>query len=338
MVAAALLKGEGFDVFGVHFTNGFMGGSGKPEMERLAGQLGIPMHFLDLAAPFRELVVDYFAKAYGAGKTPNPCLICNPEIKFGLLLKFCENLGATHLATGHYARVRPGPDGRYHLYQGKDAGKDQSYFLSRLTQAQLSKAFFPLGDFTKRRVRQLAQRRGLVPVIDSESQDVCFIQGSSYGEFLASLPGFSPKTGRIEDRKGNVLGRHQGLHLFTVGQRRRINCPAKEPYYVLALEGSTGRLIVGNKAETFSASCAVEEIRWIGDIPSGEFQASTRIRYRHQAAASTIRITGNDTAWVRFETPQKAVTPGQGAVFYRDKEVLGGGWIDETRFHERYPA
>ncbi len=330
LMAAALLKDQGFDVFGIHFSTGFGGDPGKRELTRLAGQLHIPIHFLDLSASFRKQVVGYFASSYAAGRTPNPCLVCNPEIKFGLVLNYCKSLGATRLATGHYAKVRREVDGNFHLYRGKDSAKDQSYFLSRLTQDHLSQALFPLAEWTKREVKALSKKRGFVPATSGESQDVCFTQGSSYGEFLASLPGFSPKTGRIQDRRGKILGRHRGLHLFTVGQRRGINCPDAEPYYVLALEGDTGRLIVGKEAETFSASCTVEDIRWIVSAPSDGICAKTRIRYRHQAAPSRIRLTGPDTAFVEFENPQKAVTPGQGAVFYRGEEVLGGGWIAET--------
>lgn len=330
MMAAHLLREKDATVFGVHFTHGFGAGPCPSEMERLGHRLGIKIYFVDFSEAFRKKVIDYFAESYASGKTPNPCLVCNPDIKFGLLFDVCKGFGATHLATGHYARVRRETDGGYHLYRGKDTQKDQSYFLSRLTQEQLSRALFPLGDLTKDTVKQLAGEKGLVPAARGESQDVCFIQGASYGEFLSSLPGFSPRTGSIVDRRGNILGSHRGLHLFTVGQRRGINCPAAEPYYVLSLEPDTGCLVVGKKAETYASSCMVKEIRWINGVPDGEFRGETRIRYRHRAAPSVVRPTGPDTAQVHFDSPQKAVTPGQGAVFYRGDEVLGGGWITKT--------
>ncbi len=330
MMAAHLLRENGAAVFGVHFIHGFGAGPQPSEIKRLARRLGIKIYFVDLSEAFHTKVIDYFSEAYASGTTPNPCLVCNPEIKFGLLFDVCKKFGATHLATGHYARVRRETDGGYHLYRGKDTQKDQSYFLSRLTQEQLSRALFPLGDLTKDTVKKRAGEKGLVPAAQGESQDVCFIRGDSYAEFLSSLPGFSPRTGSIVDRRGNILGSHRGIHLFTVGQRRGINCPAAEPYYVLSLEPDTGRVVVGKKAETYASACTVDQIRWINGVPDGEFRGETRIRYRHRAAPSVVRPTGPDTARVKFDSPQKAVTPGQGAVFYRGDEVLGGGWITKT--------
>jgi len=327
MMAAVLLKDRGFDVFGVHFSTGFEGGPSKTEMDALAGSVGVPLHHLDLSAAFRHQVVDYFIASYQAGRTPNPCLVCNPEIKFGRLLEASRTLGAECLATGHYARVQRDGEGKYHLYRGVDSQKDQSYFLSRLTQDHLSHALFPLGDRRKADVKALAFRRGLRPVTRGESQDVCFIRKSTYSAFLRSLPGFSPAKGIIQDRGGRVLGTHEGLHQFTVGQRRGIGCPAAEPYYVLELQAEKGRLIVGGKAETYAASCRAEGVRWILNPPPAGALVEARIRYRHRGAASLVRITGADTVQVSFQAPQKAVTPGQGVVFYSGDEVLGAGWI-----------
>jgi tRNA-specific 2-thiouridylase len=272
--------------------------------------------------------VDYFAAAYQDGETPNPCLVCNPKIKFGVLLEAARRRGATHLATGHYARVARAPSGAYRLYKGVDAAKDQSYFLARLSPDQLSHACFPLGPLTKDRVRELAARAGLAPVARRESQDVCFIRGANYADFVVNITGRHPRPGDIVDGAGNRVGRHNGLHRFTVGQRRGINCPASRPYYVVRIDTRRNRLVVGFKDELQVDRCRVRDINWIVDAPSGPIAVDTRIRYRHHAVAATLRPHGADRAGIRFQRPQAAVTPGQGAVFYRGDEVLGSGWIE----------
>ena len=233
--------------------------------------------------------------------------------------------GATRLATGHYARRIPDTDGRFHLHRGIDPLKDQSYFLARLTQAQLSAACFPLGEMTKSEVVSAARRRGLSPVSRQESQDVCFIPEGRYGRFLAAQEGFHPTPGPIEDLHGNTLGQHPGTHLFTVGQRRGINCPAAGPYYVLRIDPERNRLVVGRKENLLSRECRVEKINWLVDPPATGTKVSTRLRYRHRAAASTLVPDGETSAIVRFDAPQEAITPGQGAVFYRGMKLSAAG-------------
>jgi len=329
LVAAYLLKKQAREIVGLHFLTGFekTGDPGPTQIQALFRSLDIPVHVVDLKAPFRKAVVDYFAAAYQNGETPNPCLVCNPAIKFGVLLQKARQLGATHLATGHYARVETGASGRYRLLKGVDAGKDQSYFLARLTRDQLARACFPLGSWTKDRVRALAAEKGLAPVARSESQDVCFVRESSYADFLVQTVGMEPRPGEIVDTQGHLVGTHQGLHRYTVGQRRGINCPASRPYYVIRLDVRRNRLIVGFKEERSTSRCRVRDINWIADAPDGPLAVDTRIRYRHQAAASTVVPDERGGAAVRFEEPQSSVTPGQGAVFYRGEEVVGGGWI-----------
>ncbi|HSO20679.1 MAG TPA: tRNA methyl transferase PRC-barrel domain-containing protein, partial [Desulfosarcina sp.] len=208
-----------------------------------------------------------------------------------------------------------------------DAGKDQSYFLSRLTREQLARACFPLGTRTKAQVRALAERNGLVPTTRRESQDVCFIRDGAYADFLEGATGFRPQPGEIVDVDGNRVGRHNGLHRYTIGQRRGINCPASQAYYVVRIDARRNRLVVGFKDALSAGHCRVRDINWIADPPEGEAVVDTRIRYRHHAAASTLCPDGPDRARIRFDRPQAAVTPGQGAVFYRGEEVLGGGWF-----------
>jgi tRNA-specific 2-thiouridylase len=338
LVAAYLLKEAGHNIFGVHFTTGTERKTpGKNNEDpshvasQIADQLGIEVKLLDCSVEFQKKVVDYFTQTYQTGKTPNPCMVCNPTIKFGSVLDFSRKFGATSLATGHYARTSKDHTGRFHLYRGIDDKKDQSYFLALLNQQQLARACFPLGHMKKTDVFKLAANKGLEAVKKSESQDICFIKDQAYGEFLAMQTGFKAKPGIIEDVHGNVLGSHNGLHLFTIGQRRGINCPAAEPYYVVGMDPEQNRLKVGFQKDVESLECKIENINWINPTPNSPINVHTRVRYRHTAAASKLFITSKETAIVRFETPQSAVTPGQCAVFYRDAEVLGGGWISRDR-------
>jgi len=257
-------------------------------------------------------------------------VVCNPSIKFGVLLRFAQGLGAECLATGHYAMVRQDSLGRYRLLKGVDTRKDQSYFLARLSQAQLAKTRFPLGALTKVAVREIAARRGLKPAALQESQDVCFIKaGSSYSQFIAGLSNRLSEPGLIETTGGEIIGEHQGLHAFTVGQRRGINCPAAAPYYVVRLDTARNRLVVGLKKDLLTAECGVTRINWICPAPQAPLRVQARVRYRTRETPATLTPLSEDSARVRFDSPQPAVTPGQAAVFYDGDEVLGGGFISK---------
>ncbi len=351
LVAAYLLKKQGHSVIGIHFVTGYesaahdknknnnlanprtvtfpsLKDSALHKISHISDQLGISVKIIDCRKAFKSKIVDYFTQTYQAGKTPNPCLVCNPSIKFGTVLDFALNLGASYLATGHYARITKDNTGIFHLLKGIDPKKDQSYFLSFLSQKMLARAFFPLGSMTKSEVIKLAKEKEFVPFTKSESQDVCFIKSNAYGQFLAMQKGFNAKQGLIEDINGNILGEHKGLHLFTIGQRRGINCPASEPYYVVRIDKEQNRLVVGFKKDLLSSECRIIKINWINQVPTSPIKVYTRLRYRHKAALSTLFPVDRHTAIVRFETPQSALTPGQGAVFYQDDEVLGGGWIE----------
>ena len=337
LMAAHLLKEKGHNVIGVHFVTGYEDPSpdnGQSTHLRkshkifsIAKQLGIDIKILDCSIEFKKNVVNYFIRTYEAGQTPNPCMVCNPSIKFGTVYDFARKLGASALATGHYARINLDKTGKFHLYKGVDPKKDQSYFLARLTQQHLAGACFPLGTMTKSDVVKLAGDKGLRPIKRKESQDVCFIRDNNYGAFLAQQQEFEPIPGPIKDLSGNVLGEHKGLHLFTIGQRRGINCPASEPYYVVNMDTRENILTVGFKKNLLASECRVNNINWIQEIPGHPIKVYTRLRYRHKAAASKLFPANEKTAMVRFERPQSAITPGQCAVFYRDDEVLGGGWI-----------
>ncbi|MDY6791309.1 MAG: tRNA 2-thiouridine(34) synthase MnmA [Thermodesulfobacteriota bacterium] len=331
LAAAYLLKQQGHPVIGIHFLSGFETKafpSYNNKFTDIANQLGIAVKIIDISADFKLKVVDYFTQTYLSGKTPNPCLVCNPSIKFGTLFTFARKLGASRLATGHYARTSADSEGKFHLFRGMDRKKDQSYFLAFMTQKQLARACFPLGKMTKSAVKKLAQEKGLRPQIKKESQDICFIKDNKYGNFLLQQQNFKAKPGDIVDMKGHILGKHNGLHLFTIGQRRGINCPAAEPYYVVRLDINDNRLVVGLKKDLLSSSCRVSKINWITDKPPAPLDVDIRLRYRHKAVRSRLIPDGSTSATINFEIPQSAVTPGQGAVFYKDDEVIGGGWID----------
>ena len=332
LMAAHLLKKQGHRVVGLHFTTGYE--QQTIPIDTVADQLGIESHVVDLRSEFSSAVVDYFVRTYRDGRTPNPCLVCNPVIKFGHLLVAARNLGADRLATGHYARLHRDENGSAHLFRAVDVGKDQSYFLAFLDQRQLQQACFPLGEYRKTEVKAMAAAAGYRPVTSGESQDVCFIKGTSYSGFIeqhldeAALP----EAGDIVDVNGQILGRHHGLHRYTIGQRRGLNCPAAEPYYVLQLDARNNRLVVGFRKETFTRQCRVTRLNWIQPTPGSSLQVHTRLRYRHRGASSTLQRPVTDAVdggvWtVRFDEPQAAVTPGQGAVFYRNDEVIGGGVI-----------
>jgi tRNA-specific 2-thiouridylase len=346
LVAAALLKDQGRPLIALHFLSGYEAGvapgrlpnadaafaamedHARRTLQPLTDQLDIPLYIIDLRAEFQSRVVDYFVTTYGLGKTPNPCLVCNPSIKFDILWEKARALGAVQIATGHYARIETANDGRMRLLRGIDKQKEQSYFLSRLSQRQLAVATLPLGAMTKEQTRRLARQHGLVPATAQESQDVCFIKTGTYGDFLAQQPQFSPRPGTIEDLQGRTVGRHKGLHRFTIGQRRGIDCPATEPYYVVRLDPHRNCLVVGGKKDLLATHCRVYQINWIAPPPQAPIPVMTRVRYRHKPVPSTLTPMAADRAEILFERPEAAVTPGQGAVFYAGDEVLGGGWIE----------
>jgi len=349
LYAAWILKQTGRRVIGIHFVTGYekKGGDHQttapsswltlhskscrvaiPVMNHVAEQLGIPIHIIDIKNRFEAEVVSLFEEAYRCGLTPNPCLLCNPTIKLGFLIDIAETLGASSLATGHYVRTRPDDTGGIHLLKGEDPIKDQSYFLSMVPPERLAKALFPLGGMRKEEIKKRAAEEGLASFAKGESQDICFIQDGDYKAFLLSRPGFTMRPGPIVTKDGTEVGRHLGLHGFTVGQRRGINCPGPYPYYVLALEPEANRLVVGKKEDLLSDTCTVTRLNWIRPPSRASFDAVCKIRYSHKGSPCRIELDpAKENATVTFDSPQSAVTPGQGAAFYADDEVLGGGWI-----------
>jgi tRNA-specific 2-thiouridylase len=274
-------------------------------------------------------VVAYFVNEYARGRTPNPCLRCNAAIKFGRLLEHLAAAGVSRLATGHYARLQREADGSVALYRGVDPGKDQSYFLSRLPLEILPRLSFPLGSLTKGEVRRRYQDLGL-PLLgaDQESMEICFIPDGRYPEFIRRQRGAPGPPGDMVDSRGQLLGRHRGLEAYTVGQRRGLGVPAREPYYVVALQPEGNRVVLGYRSELLAAGLLASQVNWLIAPPQRELEASAVIRYRHPGVAARIMPLEGGQVRVIFATPQAAVAPGQGVVFYRGDRVLGGAWIE----------
>jgi len=299
------------------------------DARRVAEALGIPHYVVNLRDAFYREVVEDFLSAYAQGETPNPCIICNRRLKFGLLWEKARALGADYLATGHYARVSYDPGrGRYLLKKGLDPAKDQAYALYTLTQEQLSRTLFPLGELTKEETRRLAQERGLITARKPESQEICFIPDNDYRRFLKKRLPEAIKPGPIKDDRGRVLGQHQGLPFYTVGQRKGLGLAAGEPLYVLRLLPEENALVVGKKEEVYHRQLLADHLNFIA-IPGleGPLRVNGKIRYASREAPAVIEPAGPGQLRCRFDEPQWGITPGQSAVFYDGDIVVGGGII-----------
>ena len=334
-VAAAVLKERGYDVIGVTmqlWDNSAEKSSGSccsiediHDARRVAYQLDIPHYVVNLKEAFSRHVIDYFVNSYLKGETPNPCLKCNEHLKFDILLRKACELEADYLATGHYARILNDGEGSYHLLKGVDTSKDQSYFLFTLGQKELKRLLFPLGDITKAEVRDIAGKKGLKVADKGESQEICFVPDGDYSAFLsARTDDFT--SGEIVDADGNVLGRHEGIHRFTVGQRRGIGISANKPLYVTAIDKGAGRITVGSKEELLSNGLEAQFVNLVNPEEGFPDRAVCKIRYRHPGAESSV-VFEDGLLRIYFKEPQGAVAPGQAAVLYNGDEVVGGGWI-----------
>ena len=341
-VAAALLVEEGYDVIGATMQiwpswlpasqaeGGCCSLAAVEDARQVAAALGIPYYVLNLQEPFEDEVIRPFAEAYLRGVTPNPCLVCNTRLKFGSLLAKARALGATRLATGHYARSGFDPGkGRYFLRRGVDPRKDQSYALYGLDQGQLAASLFPLGGLRKGEVRSLARDRGLGVAEKGESQEICFIPDDDYAGFLRTYRHEALAPGPIVDRAGCLLGHHQGLARYTVGQRRGLGIAAPEPLYVLALRPASDEVVVGPEEALYQGELWAEEINWISlatPLPAS-VEVRAKIRYSAPLAEAVVYPQDERRAKVVFDRPQRAVAPGQAVVFYQGDEVVGGGTI-----------
>lgn len=327
-VAATLLQRQGLNPQGVHLRLSPL--AAPPDrVEALAQRLKIPLTVIDLQREFAREVLDYFVSEYVRGRTPNPCVRCNAAIKFGRLWDYLRSQGFTHLATGHYARLNLDDDGAPGLFRGVDRRKDQSYFLSRLPLSLLPNLLFPLGQMTKAEVRRLSREAGL-PVREDqrESMELCFIPAGDYQDFLKARRGIEGPPGDFVDPGGRLLGRHHGLESYTVGQRRGLGIPAREPFYVIDIQPELNRVVLGHREELLSPGLTASRMNWLIPPPTGEIEAVAVIRYRHPGVRARITPRGEGEVKVAFATPQSAVAPGQAVAFYHGDRLLGGGWIE----------
>ena len=349
-VAAALLKEQGYEVIGVTMQiwpsdgpdeetkefGGCCGLGAVADAKRVAYRLGIPHYVVNFRDVFAEKVIDNFCHEYSLGRTPNPCVRCNQFVKFGALLEKARELDAGLIATGHYARIERGEaNGRHLLKKGIDRSKDQSYFLYTMTQEQLGHSLFPLGGFTKARVRQIAGELGLAVTNKPESQEICFIADNDYPRFLKEHIREPVKPGPILDRRGNVIGEHQGIIFYTIGQRKGLGISAREPLYVVAIKRESNAIIVGTKEEVYGTELTVSVLNWMAiEKLNQPLRVRAKIRYLHQEAEAVVTPSEENRVWVRFEEPQMAITPGQAIVFYDGDIVIGGGSIDGVKERE----
>ena len=335
--AAVLLEEAGYEVHGLHLS--LLKGLPLPEGRvpddgadagAVARMLGLPFHDVDLSECFRQTVVDYFIREYEAGRTPNPCVFCNRTIKFGAMWDAAQALGADCLATGHYANIaRDAATGRYLLRQGADRAKDQSYFLCRLTQEQLSRTLFPLGGLTKPQVRELAETRGLVTARKRDSQDICFIPDGDYVGFIARCTGRPSPTGPFLDLEGRVLGQHKGFIRYTRGQHKGLGLAIEPPLYVLDKDPRTHTIRLGHDQDLFTTEVIAGDWNWIAvSALTGPIEVTAKTRYSQRESLATAEPLADGRVRLRFREPQRAVTPGQFAVLYDGETVVGGGVIE----------
>jgi len=340
-IAAAILKEQGYEIIGatMKIWSGEQCGKHGPrsccslkdieDAKRVCDALGIRHYVLNFEEVFRKEVIDYFASEYLAGRTPNPCIVCNEKIKFGRLLKKAMELECDFISTGHYARIEN--NGVYKLKEALDKSKDQSYVLFSLSSAQIQKVIFPIGDFTKDDVKARAEELGLDVYKKPESQEICFVPDDNYQDFIKEYCGAEIKEGDIVDAAGKVLGRHNGFWNFTIGQRKGLGVSHRTPLYVVGIRPDENIVVAGEFAEVKKKRFVVRGVSWFYKGSSnGSFEAEVKIRYNHKKARAWLKAIGGNGVEVEFQEAQEAITPGQAAVFYDNEYVLGGGWIEKV--------
>ena len=337
-VAAALLKEQGYDVLGMMLrlwsepgkeeSNRCCTPDSMAQARRVAAKLGIPFYVIDAKDVFRDTVVQYFLDGYARGETPNPCLVCNRQIRWTFLLDHALALGAEYMATGHYVRITRDAQGKSQLLRAVDRSKDQSYVLHVLTQEKLKHALFPVGDYPKPEIRAIAERHGLPTASRKDSQDLCFLAGEDYRNFLQRNAAEMLKPGEILTRDGRSVGAHTGLANYTIGQRKGLSVASAVPLYVLGKNAITNTLIVGTQDELGSRELMARDVNWVsGDAPQEPFRAEVKIRYTAKEAEALVTPLDMNRVQVRFEVPQRDITAGQAAVFFQGDLLIGGGII-----------
>lgn len=337
---AALLLDQGYDVVGITLKlwpqdcvsraeDKCCGPQAVTDARAVCHKLGIPYYLIDEAAEFQTHVIQYFADEYKAGRTPNPCVMCNQNLKFGRLINRADQLGAQYIATGHFARLEKSADGaRTLLKRGKDPRKDQSYFLFSLRQDQLARALFPLGEKTKSDTREVARHCQLKTADKEESMEICFVPDNDYGRFLQQAKLVEKHRGELVNLQGQVLGHHDGIEFFTIGQRKGLGISSAKPLYVIELDAANNRVVVGDDSALDRDEFVADRCNWIPfEVPSEPLRATVKIRYNHPGSSASVTPLSNTRVKVKLDSPQRAITPGQAAVFYQDDLVLGGGWI-----------
>lgn len=325
-VAALILKENGYSVFAVTMDTGFLTDKDFSQVEKVAKFLNIPLYLLNLKKEFSQNIIDFFLQEYLAGRTPNPCVLCNQLVKFGFLKEFAIKKGAKYFATGHYVR-KEYQQARYILKKAKDKSKDQSYFLYQLSQEQLSSFLAPLGEISKKEVIEKA-KKSKVPARQAESQEICFIKEKNYAEFLVNNFSLKIEPGEIVDINGKVIGQHKGLIYYTIGQRKGLGISAKTPLYVIKIDASSNCLIVGEEKYLYAQEMLVENVNLVSISEIKQpLVVEVKIRSQHKGAKGIITCLARDRIKVNFFTPQRAITPGQSAVFYQDDVLLAGGTI-----------
>jgi tRNA-uridine 2-sulfurtransferase len=338
--AAALLLEQGYEVVGITLKlwpqdcvsraeDKCCGPQAVADARSVAHKLDIPYYLVDEAEDFQKQVINYFAEEYKAGRTPNPCVMCNEKLKFGTLISRARQLGAEYIATGHFARVeKSAENGRMLLKRGRDARKDQSYFLFSLRQEQLAHTLFPLGELTKTDTRCVARQNALKTADKDESMEICFVPGKDYGRFLQQANLAQKHKGDIVNLHGQVLGQHEGIEFYTIGQRKGLGISSAKPLYVIELDAANNRVIVGDESALDRDEFSVARCNWIPfETPAGPMEVTAKIRYAHAGTRATITPEANGGARVKLHEAQRAITPGQACVFYQEDLVVGGGWI-----------
>jgi len=338
--AAALLKDQGYNVIGVTLKvwpqdcisraeDKCCGPQAVTDARSVCHKLGLPYYLVDEAEEFQKQIINYFAEEYKAGRTPNPCVMCNEKLKFGTLINRAKQLGADFVATGHYARIEKSPDGtRNLLKRGRDSRKDQSYFLFSLKQDQLARSLMPLGELTKSDTREVARQSHLKTAEKEESMEICFVPDKDYGKFLRTASLVEKHKGEIVNLHGQILGHHDGIEFFTIGQRKGLQLSSPKPLYVIELDAANNRVVVGDESALDRAEFNVERCNWISfEAPPESLDVTAKIRYNHPGTPATITPLPHGGAKVKLHVPQRAITPGQACVFYQEDLVVGGGWI-----------
>ena len=341
-VAALLLHRQGFDVVGVTMRLWSLDRDDVPvsnkrccsvedveDARRVCHAIGVPHYFLNFEREFQRHVIDYFVREYDRGRTPHPCLACNDKIKFDFLLRRATFLDADYIATGHYGRIRTSPDGSFELLKGIDRSKDQSYVLFTLGQSELARLLLPVGEYAKDEIRTIAAEADLPVANKPDSQEICFIPDDNYRKFVADR--VAPKPGNFVTERGEVMGTHPGIQFFTVGQRRRLglNGNTSRPMYVTRIDSNSNDVVLGNSEDLLRSTLWASRVNYLsGSVPVAPIRVNAKIRYKSADAPATLIPVGPDAAEVRFDEPQRAVTPGQAVVFYNGDVILGGGYIE----------